>query len=308
MSLEQLTERVYIYRGAVNFGLVKAPQRRLILVDSGLDSGNARKAIRPFLEDGYRLTSIINTHSHSDHIGGNADLVRRTGCTVLAPARERPFILWPELEPMGLYGGTAVPPALQVKFLQAQPTPEVAELPSAPGHLELDGVDLELVPVPGHAWDQVAISCDGVLLAADSLFMPDLIARHPIIFLVDVGRYLEGLQRLSERPERWILPGHGDLIRRETGEEDPLPAIIETNRNCLLSLQTRILDALQSPLSLDELVWEVGSGFGKRYDNEPQYFLDRAAISAHLSYLSHRDQVQVEYLDGRRLLKRTMAG
>lgn len=308
MTLEQLTERVYICRGAVNFGLIATPDRSLILVDSGLDSGGARKAIRPFLEAGYRLSVIINTHSHSDHIGGNADLVRRTGCTVMAPARERPFILWPELEPMGLYGGTAVPPALQVKFLQAQPTPEVVELPAAPATLEIDGATLELVPVPGHAWDQVAVSCDGVLLASDSLFMPDLIAKHPLIFLVDVGRYLGGIELLSRRPERLVLPGHGELIRRGAGEEDPLPGILAANRAALAGLQERILDALTVPSSLDDLVWKVGSGFGKRYESDPQYFLDRAALSAHLSFLTHRHEIQAEYLDGRRLLRRTMVG
>lgn len=116
MPLQQLTERVHIFRGGANFALVAAPEKRLILIDSGLDSSNARKALRPFLEAGCTLAAIINTHSHADHIGGNADLVKRTGCDVYAPARERPWVLWPELEPLGLYGAWP-PPAMQVKFL-----------------------------------------------------------------------------------------------------------------------------------------------------------------------------------------------
>jgi len=33
---------------------------------------------------GLRLTAIINTHSHRDHIGGNADLKKRHDCDILA--------------------------------------------------------------------------------------------------------------------------------------------------------------------------------------------------------------------------------
>lgn len=304
MSLMQVSEHVHVYQGGVNFAIITAPEKRLILVDSGLDSGSARKALRPFFEAGYSLAAIINTHSHADHCGGNADLVRRTGCEVWAPAKERPFILWPELEPLGLYGGAWPPPALQVKFLQAQPTPEVQELPPAPGSFSLAGVTMELVPVPGHALDQVAIAVDGVLLAADGLFKPEVIAKHPITFVVNVAEYLSSLERLSARPERFILPGHGSLIDRQEGEGDPLPAIVAENRASMARIQNAILTALGHPLQLEDLLCRVVFACGKVLEQDPQYFLDRAAVSAHLTYLTQQGLVATRFADGRRYLAR----
>ena len=38
---------------------------------------------------GWTLTHILNTHHHHDHAGGNAELKRRFGCTILGPAAER---------------------------------------------------------------------------------------------------------------------------------------------------------------------------------------------------------------------------
>lgn len=301
MSLQQLTERVHIYRGGVNLALIEGPDKQLVLIDSGLDSSNARKALRPFLERGCTLAAIINTHSHSDHIGGNADLVKRTGCRVYAPARERPWILWPELEPMGLYGA-APPPAMQVKFLQAQPTPEVLELPPAPCRFTVAGVELELIPTPGHALDQVAVSFDGVLLAADGLFMPDVIEKHPVIFMVNVADYLASLDRLEERTERYILPGHGDLIDREAGE-DPLPAVLAANRANIDRMQAAVLAAAAQPCTHEELLYRVLAAFGKQVESEAQYFLDRAAVSAHISRLISVSRLTVEFRDGRRILK-----
>lgn len=304
MSLQRLTEQVYVYRGGVNFGVVVAPEKRLILIDSGLDSGNARKALRPFMEDGYTLAAIINTHSHSDHIGGNADLVKRTGCQVWAPAKERPFILWPELEPLGLYGGAWPPPPLQVKFLQAQPTPEVRELPAAPCEFTLAGVKMELIPVPGHAFDQVAVAVDGVLIAADGLFKPEVIEKHPIIFLVNVAEYLGGLDRIAAMPERYVLPGHGELIDR-TGAADPLPEIVDANKAALERIQAAILTSLaEEPLGLEELLYATVRRLGKVLDSEPQFFLDRAAISAHITFLTYQSRMEAYYVAGKRLLRR----
>jgi glyoxylase-like metal-dependent hydrolase (beta-lactamase superfamily II) len=305
MALTQVTERVFIYRGGVNFAIIKGEERELILIDSGLDSGNARKALRPFLDQGWRLAHIINTHSHADHIGGNAELVRRTGCQVWATPKERPFILWPELEPLGLYGGAWPPPALQVKFLQAQPTPAVSELAPAPCTFTFSGVKLESIPVPGHSLEQVAIAVDGVLIAADGLFQPDIIDKHPIIFLVNVADYLVSLNRLEHRPERYVLPGHGDLIDRHGADSDPLPAIIAYNRTSLQRLQDVIWDSLRPRrLPMEELLLRVVDTLGKQLESEPQYFLDRAAISAHLSYLAASGRILVQYEEGRRYLVR----
>jgi len=38
------------------------------------------------------LALLVNTHCHSDHVGGNAAIVRRYGCPVAVPAAEAPLV------------------------------------------------------------------------------------------------------------------------------------------------------------------------------------------------------------------------
>lgn len=69
-----------------------------------IDSGYGRDARRtsallqtPEALDGNRLDRLVNTHCHSDHMGGNALLRRQTGCRLSIPAGEAPAIkAWDE--------------------------------------------------------------------------------------------------------------------------------------------------------------------------------------------------------------------
>lgn len=292
--LQQLTERVYAWQGAVNFGIVRLSETALVVIDTGLDAGNVRKALRPFLEAGLSVATIINTHSHADHCGGNAELVKRMQAPVLAPALEIPFIMHPELEAHALYGGVQPPPGLDTKFLHAAPTPAVEPLPEHA--FAIAGVTFTPVPIPGHSLAQVGISVDGVLFAADGFFRPEQLQRHPITYLIHVGRFLESLQRLETRTERWIVPGHGEHVDRE---RDDFAAMLAANREQVENLQQRLLHELSTePRSEEQLVTAVQVGLGKTLNSEPQYFLDRAALAAHLSHLCHAGQLDVRFDGG----------
>ena len=46
-------------------------------------------AINAALEEkGWQLTHILNTHHHGDHTGGNLELKKRWGCTIVGAAND----------------------------------------------------------------------------------------------------------------------------------------------------------------------------------------------------------------------------
>ena len=38
---------------------------------------------------GWKITHILNTHHHGDHVGGNREIKEATGCTIVGPGRDR---------------------------------------------------------------------------------------------------------------------------------------------------------------------------------------------------------------------------
>jgi hydroxyacylglutathione hydrolase len=54
-------------------------------VTAAVDTPDAAAILAELDAKGWRLTHILNTHHHGDHAGGNLELKRRTGCTIVGP-------------------------------------------------------------------------------------------------------------------------------------------------------------------------------------------------------------------------------
>lgn len=138
-----LTKRVTVLHGAVNCGLVTT-EEGLLVIDTGLDRSAANKILRAAEELGCPVRAVLNTYAHADHFGGNAQLVRKTGAPVHAPAGEADVIRQPLYEPVYLFGGAVPIAALRHRFLLAESSPVHHE--AQPGQvLEWGGVRVQVV-------------------------------------------------------------------------------------------------------------------------------------------------------------------
>jgi len=54
-------------------------------VTAAIDTPDAEEILAQLTAKGWQLTHILNTHHHPDHTGGNLELKRRTGCTIVGP-------------------------------------------------------------------------------------------------------------------------------------------------------------------------------------------------------------------------------
>jgi glyoxylase-like metal-dependent hydrolase (beta-lactamase superfamily II) len=286
-ALVPISAQVAYLPGANNLGVIRAPEGA-IAVDTGIDKDTGRTLRKAIEAAGHALRAIITTHHHADHVGGNDYLLRNLpGIAVYATRGEAPLIEHPLLEPIYLHHGAAPPAALRTKWLMSAGSPIHHHI--APGPLALLGTELEIIGVPGHSIDQIAVAVDGVCLAADGFFGPGVLARHGIPYAHDVQAQLASLDALAATDYATYLPAHGTLLTRAE-----LPAVLAANRAAIERGMAAVLAALAEPGSVEAVVARTLTSIGHSVAGLPQYAIFASVVAAHLTELERQGRAQVE--------------
>lgn len=109
---------------------------------AAIDPAVAEPVLSLLEEKGWKLTHVLNTHHHGDHVGGNIELKRQTGCVVVGMERDKGRI-----------------PGIDV---------EVAE----GDRITLGATEARVLAVPGHTSGHIAFwfDEDEALFCGDTLF------------------------------------------------------------------------------------------------------------------------------------------
>ena len=173
------------------------------LIDSGYvtHAGQTLALIERALE-GRKLVRLINTHSHSDHIGGNASVRRAHGCRILVPEGMAPAVAdWDE---DALLLSTAHQQAEQFEF----------DATIAPGdELEMGGLRWQALHVPGHDMHALAYyaPAEKLLISGDALWQDGFGVLFAELHGDNSGLPAQRntLEMLGELEVRMVIPGHG---------------------------------------------------------------------------------------------------
>ena len=156
---------------------------RCLIIDPGYEAGKILKVLE---EKQLQPEAILLTHGHFDHVGAVQDIAAETDCQVYIDA-----------------GDLSLPPMItngRLFYTHTYP---------AEGKLTLAGLELRILPTPGHTPGSVC------LLAGDTLFSGDTLFRGSCGRTDFPGgswpQILASLKALSELPGNYrVLPGHGE--------------------------------------------------------------------------------------------------
>jgi hydroxyacylglutathione hydrolase len=105
-----------------------------------VDPGDAAPVVDYLQRERLELVAILNTHHHADHVGGNAELLRRWSVPVFGPDDSR--------------------------------IPDVSRRLRDGDRMTLPhfGIDFEVMEIPGHTRSHIAFYGGGMLFCGDTLF------------------------------------------------------------------------------------------------------------------------------------------
>jgi glyoxylase-like metal-dependent hydrolase (beta-lactamase superfamily II) len=178
-------------------------EHEAVIVDSGYhlhaEQLTAVLDSHPAASIGYR--KLINTHCHSDHMGGNAALIERYDLQCIVPVGElRHIEPW---DPQGLWLARTGQYAPLFK-------PHATIAPNE--FITLAGQRWQAIAAPGHDDDALMLLCEarGILITGDALWQ----SGTGFVWPVTDGkgapqRALETVTVIERLAPRIVIPGHG---------------------------------------------------------------------------------------------------
>lgn len=170
-----------------------------------------------------RLTAIINTHGHFDHVSGNKVLKKATGAPILIHAADAPLS-----EKAGLLAGLV--------RLQGENSPP-ADLLLEEGHeIRVGNLRFQVLHTPGHTPGGITLAGEGLIFCGDLLSQgspgrTDLPGCSEEDLVKSINRLIHTFPA-----ETVIHSGHGPstTVGRETGYYLPQNQMINTSKGAII--------------------------------------------------------------------------
>ena len=293
MQPQPVVDNVYCLPGASNVGLVAGAGQQALLIDTGVGERSGRQLLQVLEERGLRLAAILNTHGHGDHVGGNAYLVEHTGARVYAPLHDGIVMRYPLWGTMCTFGGAE--PIAELSVARFAPPACAVDVTVSEGELEIAGVKVQVVPLPGHTGSHTGYIVNDVFFTGDLLAGDAELDNAPISYAYSVTRRLRSLEGLRHYSCAAYVLGHGPVERDIAG-------LVERNIarvNDVLAFIRQYLAGGGAEAS--ELLGAVCAHYGIRIRNVREYYMLYPTLHSFLSHLHNSGEIAHRVEDNRLL-------
>lgn len=290
MELTKIKGSTYYIDAPTNIGVYVFKNKNCLLIDSGKDTGAARKIDEVLKQNGLHPKYIINTHHHMDHCGGNVYFKEEyPGCLVYTSEKEKLPMENPHLYPFSLFG------ASPIKELHKSNKAFPVDFVTVEGENKINDEKFEIISLGGHTVDLIGIiTHEKVCFVGDSIFSTEILEKYSLPYLYDVKLEKETLNKLKTVDADYFVISHSNSVL--TKEE--FMSVIDKNLDNIENYENQILDLLDQPLTREDILENL-SVLNELAMDFNQYHINFSAVSAFVSYLYNKNLLEYSIEDGK---------
>jgi len=276
MKITKLNNFFIIDSGALNTVFVDTGDS-VTLFDTCL-SIDAAKKINKAIDK--HVVTILNTHSHADHIGGNSFFESRYNSKTYIHKNELSFCSLPDLESALLYGGASFKKG-KSKFLCAKPLTNVSTFEN------YTDLEVEVIELFGHSPGHCGFKVDNILFAGDAIFSKGVIEKHKILYLYDVEEYINSLSKIRNIDFEHIIFCHKGVLSKNDAD-----SLIDENIKHTEIISEMITDTVKkmSYAGADDISADLMNKLSIPFEIE-YFLLVSSTIRGYLKYLENHEIV-----------------
>ncbi len=264
-------------------GIFNLDGQDVCLIDSGNSKDTAKKILKILNEKGWNLKTVINTHGHADHVGGNAYLQEKTGCEILCRGVDHALTTHTLVNSSYLCGANS-PKVCRGKFFYAEPA-DVKPLTQ-----ENLPKGLEMLSADGHSFSQTIIkTTDNAWFMADSFAGRETIEKYGIVFVQNVEKYLESLEMLKTLEGEYFIPSH-------VAPSSDIKELVMFNIEKTYQVIDDILCFTAEKITFECLIKKLFDKYGLKLDFS-QNMLIGSTIKSYLTHLLDGGKIQAVFED-----------
>ena len=245
----------YIEAADFNYGSVVLHKAKKAIVFDTMKFVADAKKVKDYMRDlGIDHFTVVNTHWHSDHTGGNSlyqdDDIIATSKSRRRMEQNKKLI---ETGGKGEIGGD--PGDVDAIAFIENPFPVVYPNITFNTRLELylEDIKIELFNIHIHTKDCLVgyLPHEKILISGDTL-------EAPLPLIIEVGSIpvqIENLKKLNEMDIKMIIPPHGNLERYDKGGYDK--SLIDNTINYLTKILSRVNESYFLEGSMEEYITEA---------------------------------------------------
>ncbi len=279
-ELVKVSDKCYYIESPSKVGIYRQNDNDVYLIDSGADKNSAKKTLKICAEQNFNIKGIINTHAHADHIGGNAYIQQKTSCDIFCSDIDKPFLEYPIINPLHIYGGY-IPSEMRHKFF-------LAEKSSAKSITSDDFPNtLKTYDISGHSLGMIAIvTDDNVAFVGDIVSRQEIIEKYGITYLLDIKKHLQSLDFVENMKADKFVMSHVETV-------DDIRPLIDLNRKKIYEIADTIIEFLRTPMAFENLLSKLFYRYNLKM-SMMQHSLVGSTVRSYLTWL--KEEGKIEYI------------